>query len=82
MASTLGAGRRMTALMPALGARYRLLAMEVLERLEDSGGRTARLAHYGDLKCDNILTSEDRIWLLDFDPKPAWQSRPWTSASC
>ena len=66
LASTLGAGEHLTALMPALGARYRLLAMEVLERLEDLPEEELRLAH-GDLKCDNILTSEDRIWLLDLD---------------
>jgi len=66
LASTLGAGEHLTALMPALGARYRLLAMEVLERLEYLPEEELRLAH-GDLKCDNILTSEDRIWLLDLD---------------
>ena len=52
--------------MPALGARYRLLAMEVVERLEDLPTEEPRLGH-GDLKCDNILAAEDRIWLLDLD---------------
>jgi aminoglycoside phosphotransferase len=66
LASTLGASEHLTALMPKLGARYRLLAMEVLERLEDLPKEELRLAH-GDLKCDNILTTGDRIWLLDLD---------------
>jgi aminoglycoside phosphotransferase len=66
LASTLGAGEHLTALMPTLGARYRLLAMEVLERLEDLPEEELRLAH-GDLKCDNILTAGDRIYLLDLD---------------
>jgi aminoglycoside phosphotransferase len=66
LASTLGAGEHLTALMPTLGARYRLLAMEVLERLEDLPEEALQLAH-GDLKCDNILTTGDRIWLLDLD---------------
>ena len=66
LASTLGAGEHLTALMPALGARYRLLAMEVSDRLEDLPEEALRLAH-GDLKCDNILTTADRIWLLDLD---------------
>ena len=66
LASTLGAGEHLTALMPTLGERYRLLAMEVLERLEDLPEEELRLAH-GDLKCDNILTAGDRIYLLDLD---------------
>ena len=66
LASTLRAGEHLTALIPTLGARYRLLAMEVLEQLEDLPEEELRLAH-GDLKCDNILTAEDRIWLLDLD---------------
>jgi hypothetical protein len=66
LASTLSAGEHLTALIPTLGARYRLLAMEVLARLEDLPEEELRLAH-GDLKCDNILTAEDRIWLLDLD---------------
>jgi aminoglycoside phosphotransferase (APT) family kinase protein len=66
LASTLGAGEHLTTLIPAVGARYRQLAAEVLERLEDLPTEQARIAH-GDLKCDNILVAGDRIWLLDLD---------------
>ena len=80
LASTLGAGEHLTALMPALGARYRLLAMEVLERLEDLPEEELRLATV----TSSATTSSRReigyacsIWT-----EPAWQSRPWTWASC
>ena len=66
LASMLGAGQHLMALTPALGARYHGLAMEVLERLEDLPADEPRLAH-GDLKCDNILTAGDLIYLLDLD---------------
>ena len=66
LASTLGAGEHVSALIPALGARYRVLAAEVVQRLEDLPTEDPRLGH-GDLKCDNILAVEDRIFLLDLD---------------
>ena len=66
LASTLSAGQHLTALLPSVGARYQLLAAEVLERLEDVPTEDPRLGH-GDLKCDNILAAGDRIFLLDLD---------------
>jgi aminoglycoside phosphotransferase (APT) family kinase protein len=64
--STLGAGQCLTALMPAVGARFRRLAMEVVDRLEELPAEDLRIG-YGDLKCDNIIAADDRIWLLDLD---------------
>lgn len=66
LTSTLGAGQHLSALIPALGARYRMLATEVVQRLEDLPAEDPRLGH-GDLKCDNILAAGDRIFLLDLD---------------
>jgi aminoglycoside phosphotransferase len=66
LASTLSAGQALTALLPAVWERYRLLAAEALERLEDLPQEGVRLGH-GDLKCDNILAAGDRICLLDLD---------------
>ena len=66
LASSLGAGQHLSALLPELGVRYRRIAMEVLRRLEDLPTEDPRLGH-GDLKCDNILAAGDRIWLLDLD---------------
>ncbi len=66
LASTLRAGEHLTALVPAVGARYRLLAAEVVQRLDNLPAEEPRLSH-GDLKCDNILAAGDRICLLDLD---------------
>ena len=66
LASTLGAGEHLAALVPAVAARYRLLAVEVAQRLDNLPEEEPRLSH-GDLKCDNILAAEDRICLLDLD---------------
>ena len=66
LTSTLGAGQHLTALMPTAGERYRRLATELVERLEEVPAEDPRLGH-GDLKCDNILAAGDRIFLLDLD---------------
>ena len=62
----LGAGQLPDLLLPAVWERYRMLAMEALDRLEGLPAEELRLGH-GDLKCDNILAAEDRICLLDLD---------------
>ena len=64
--SVLGAGQYLSVLLPEVAVRYRVLAMEVLERLEDLPSEDPRLGH-GDLKCDNILVAENRVHLLDLD---------------
>ena len=66
LASVLGAGQYLSALLPDLSDRYRLLAMEVVERLAALPSEEPRLGH-GDLKCDNILAAGDRVHLLDLD---------------
>jgi aminoglycoside phosphotransferase len=66
LSSTLGAGSHLAALVPALSARFRELAGEAVEHLDRLPAEDARIGH-GDLKCDNLIASDGRIWLLDLD---------------
>ena len=66
LTSTLGAGQLLTSLLPAVWERYSTLALEAVDQFEGLPAEEVRLGH-GDLKCDNILATEDRIWLLDLD---------------